>query len=293
MNKPLARMHLLLATVLFCVAPSSHAFIYPVTEVIRDVFNNRKPVSGLLIRIRHDVELKPGEVLSIDETILHEGNNTWFRWQLPPTSGGASAAMVARAAGNKYTFASGGELPLVSQTWLRYVSGGTGQDFMDTAMREGFIRREQLLQFAPGYKPEGDPKAWDPNQYYLRHPDIYLHSIDGQPAISVVGTHDNDRWRAVFFDLRRNGVRRLEWRNGSEGISWTFNKFTSAGNLGRFAREFNLNVNGDIRIQSRVSSVQAIGVRDVPREKRDLQAATGSNGLSTLEAGLKVLLRYR
>lgn len=285
-------LYLFTLLILITAARPSSAFIYPITEVIRDSFNNRKPVSGLLIRMRHEVEVREGEVVQVDETILQEGSNTWFRWQLV-AGGQGSAVVVARANGNRYTFASGGDVPLVSQTWLRYVAGGNAQDFLDTALREGFIRREQMLQFAPGYKPENDPKTWDPNQHYLRHPDIYLHSIDLQPSIAVVGTHETDRWRAVFFDLRRNGVRRLEWKNGSEGVSWTFNRFAPAGQLGRFAREFTLNVNGNIRIQTKVLSVQAIGVRDVPKEKRDLQIASNGAGMSSLDSALKLLLRYR
>ena len=271
---------------------SGSAFIYPINEVIRDVFNNRKPVSGLLVRLRHEVEVREGENVAIDETIFQEGSNTWFRWELP-SGGPTGAVIVARANGSRYAFASGGELPLVSQTWLRYVSGGGAQDFLDTAMREGFIRREQMLQFAPGYKPENDPKTWESNQHYLRHPDIYLHLIDGQPSIAVVGTHDTDRWRAVFFDLRRTGSRRLEWRNGNENVAWTFNRFAPAGQLGRFAREASLTVNGNIKAQTRVLSIQAVGSRDVPKEKRDLQASSGSSGMSTLDGALKVLLRYR
>lgn len=283
---------LTLVTLGFIARPGD-AFIYPVNEVIRDVFNNRKPISGLLVRLRHEIQARDGESVNVDETILQEGSNTWFRWQLSAAQGGSPAAIIARANGNRYSFASGPELPLVSQTWLRYVAGGGAQDFLDTALREGFIRREQMLQFAPGYKPEGDPKSWDPNANYLRHPDIYLHSIDGQPSISVVGTHEGDRWRAVFFDLRRTGVRRLEWKNGNENVSWTFHRFAAAGNLGRFAREFNLNINGNTRIQTKVISIQAVGSRDVPKEKRDLQLGAGTSGMGNLEGALKFLLRYR
>lgn len=269
-------------------------FIYPITEVIRDVFNNRKPVSGLLIRLRHDIEVQTGEAISVDETILQESGTTWFRWQLSSAQqGNAPAAIAAKATGNRYTLSSGGEVPVVSQTWLRYVSGATAQEFLDTAMREGFIRREQLLQFAPGYKPEGDPKSWDPNSNYLRHPDIYLHQVDSQPSIAIVGTHESDRWRAVFADLRRTGIKRIEWKAGTESVSWTFNRFAPAGNLGRFAREFSLNLNGSTRIQSKVVSVQALGVRDVPKEKRDMQSSLGTAGMSGLESALKFMLRYR
>lgn len=278
-------------------SPLAFGFIEPATEGLKETFLSRKPKPAILVKWRHDVQAREGETIALEESVLRVGSQLFFRWSSP--NGGAVTAVLN---GSKYSMTPpdskmGGDVAAPNQAFVRYLTGGTMQEFLDNVIREGFIRREQLLQFTPSFNPEGDPKTWDSNANYLRHPDISLRNVEGQPWVIIQGSRQGDKAKNIYFDRNQGNpnktewaLRKLEWRSGQDTAGWTTYRNTSL-ELGRYPREMALSLNGVIRIQTRLVSMQGIGAAEIARVRKEFQSGLSSS--QAVDFAVRNLLKYR
>ena len=258
---------------------AAHAFIPPVPAVVKEIFYGRKPKRATEIVLRHVIEAKPGEVIEVEERIMTERGRARFRWRI----GGQPVGGQLERDG--YLVEGGSKIETRSRLFLKYLLTASDTDFLNALQEEGFVRRDQLQQFKPGYSPDGDPNLWDVRGAYLRHADIYLHRVRQSVGIAVEG----DAKRIVYFDQGLHGVRRLEWRDGTP-VAWDFDGFHTPGKEGGFyPRHLYFSVNGEEKIRSELVAIRGASDRQVA----EFTASPKGGPSGSAEAALQFLLSYR
>lgn len=261
-------------------------------DCLRKVFADRLPHSGLGLNIRHQVAVRPGTAVTIEERILRDGTQRLFIWKVGETT------IRGQLAGKSYRLQAGSSFESHSKLFDAYMMEASSELFTQAALGEGFIRRDQFPPFSSELNLEGDPRTWNSNAAYIRRPDVFLSLVDGSPALAVFGNPDKERARAIYFnsgnqdeDLR--GIERFEWGADMQGAAWNFRKFVHEKNLGRLPRELHFNINQVQRIRSTVTSVESINVRELATHRRAfLEKDTDSYPSEALDA-LRLLLMFR
>ncbi len=267
----------------------SWAFIPPISEKLVEIFGNRKSSEVVELQFRHLVQVKEGEFVEVIEQFLGTRAGGLIQWQMagqPPVYSDWTT--------KEYQFRDGRTLPSRTGAFIDYFLVDGGTEYLDRLMRERFLRRDQLLQYKPGYKPEGDPKTWDTKGNYLLHDDIDLQKVGKEFGIAVNGMTEGDQKRTVYFSRDGKGVLRLEWGVGAENAAWDFTGFTSFGPLGRLPRFSTLQINGMERVKSTLSQARAVK-RDTLATARTAskQPSASSPPSSALEEAIRLIVRYR
>lgn len=269
------------------------ALLPPLSFVIRDVFENRKPVAIEAI-LKHQIELK-GEKIEIEERIVRERGQVRVIWRVP---GGMQIPASYERAG--YVMGNGRGYPSRTSLFMRYLMFDSADDFRDQLISEQFIRRDQLFQYKPGYIPTGDPQTWNLRENYMRHPDIFLQRLPKGIAVSVVGVEDSNNRRAVFFDYpkkgneRVEGILRLEWKEENQVAGWNFDQFSRSGSDGWYPRHASFDVGGVEMINTQILAWRSIKERALNDSRNQWKAMPRATALpSNVEAALKLLLSYR
>lgn len=281
------KTRLLLVFVL--VASVAHPFIPPLTELLNDVFAGRKNNEAVELQFRHQVQVKEGEFIEVTEQFLGNRSGGLIQWAMngqPP--------VYCDWNGKDYTFRNGKTVPSRTAAFIDYflVEGGT--EYQDRLLRERFLRRDQLLQYRPGYNPAGDPKTWDVKANYLLHDDIFLVKLPREFAVSVVGMSEGDQKRAFYLSRTGRGISRLEWVVGSETAAWDFGAFAATPGMGRMPRVLSLQINGMERVKSTLSSAKPIR-RDALATARTAsrQPSSSASPSSQIEEAIRLIVRYR
>jgi len=167
-------------------------------------------------------------------------------------------------------------------------------------MAEGFIRQDQLRQFKPGFNPEGDPQNWGVKDNYLRHPDIFLERLHPSPAglgpiaIAVVGVDESAMRKTIDFDQKLRGVRRLEWREGTERNAWELDNFSSVTGLGLLPHHLTFQKGDTEVISADLQHAIALKGKGLGEFQSAFKEASHESNLSSeTETTLNLLLSYR
>ena len=241
---------------------SAQAYIPPVAALIRESFDGRK-ISGAAVEavLRHRVEPTPGSVFVVEERVVSE------RGRMSSLVTGGGQAPVALAP----------ERPSVLLAYLLYTNP---DGFRDLLIAEGFIRRDNLAEYKPGSRLEGDPATWDLKEIYVLHDNVYLSRLKSGIAYTVEGNG-----KAIHFDTGLRGVRRLEWREGENVIAWNLDagfppkRMTFEG------------PNGSAAV-TEVLAVRAMTPKALADYKNAWRGA-GREAAAPLDTVLKVLTGYR
>lgn len=269
--------------ILAFIASVGEAFIPPIPLAIREIFDGRKP-GALEIVLRH--RIGGGE---FEERIVCERGRYQMVWR-----GGLFQQPVAATWERQAYFIGDRNISSRSGIFLKYFGSHSADEFKDALMAEKFMRRDQMIQFKPGFSPSGDPQTWDLRENYLKHPDIFLERVRGSVAIVVVGLDEGALRKAVAFDRSLKGVRRIEWKDGQEVAGWTFENFSKFPSGGTYPHKLSFDINGNEVISSDVVAVRTIGDRALADFRTGWKQAASTTGLSpNAEAALQRLLGFR
>jgi hypothetical protein len=275
---------------------SVNAFIPPVSEMLNDIFSGRKNLEAVELVFRHQVQVKEGEFVEVNETFTGTRNQGQISWEIA-----GQTPTQAEWNGKDYVLRGGKTIPSRTSVFIDYFMLDSGGDYQDRLLRERFIRRDQLLQFKPGYKPEGDPKTWDTKGNTLRHEDIGFKKVGRDSAIEILGLSEGDQRRAVYLATEKKGnarvgkgVAKLEWGVGPEKAAWDFSAFSGFSGLGRLPRVFSLEINGTERVRSTLVSARPVK-RDAIFTARTAakQGSAGAPASGLLEEAIRLIVRYR
>ncbi len=272
----------------FLFSTLSSAFVPPVGSVIKEIFDVRKPGVVIELTYKHQVEVAQGTTVTVDESFLYSQGKGYFLWKTPnhvPVYG-----VQERKA---YLVGSDRKMNARSFLYTKYLGTASAEDFKEQLISEQFIRRDQLLQYKPGYTFEGDPDSWQVQENYVKHPDVRFKRLDSMVTIAVQGMDDPQNNRTVFFDAKFQGVRKFEWKEGGNTSSWSFSDFNKYQD-GLFPKSMRFEQNGSELVSSELIQVRGLKDKAFQNTLKAWQKSGLKNTSSgSLEDALKVLLSYR
>jgi len=276
---------LILSVVLFSnLAP---AFIPPVAIMLKEVTEGRKNVPVELV-LKHRIAVRGSGNVEFEERIFDEKKRTLFLW-----TGGPFAQPVAGLIEGATYQVQGQAIPTRSLAVVRYLTATTPDELRETLVAERLMRRDHLLQYKPGFSPEGDPQTWAIKENYMIHPDIYLRRLETGVAYAVAGSDEGSERRAVLFDRGLKGIRRMEWADAESSQSWSFEGFSPFSAGGNYPRRLAFESNGTEVIQSDVLAVRALNAKSVAEFKNTWRQSEKASLSSNGEGILRLLMSYR
>jgi hypothetical protein len=250
------------------LVPVAGAYIPPLGPVAQKIFVERKlpATTEIVVRHRIDGDRNPTE---IEERIFLVAGRPRFVFRV----GGRSFA--ANRDSNGYRFPSD-VIESRSGLFLKALFSRRGDEFLERAVAEQFVRREQLSQFKSNYDPSGDPKTWKTTSSYLRHADIELSRLPQGVAILVTnGGEPRNPARSLYFDRELRGIARFEWRDSEGRHQWDFPAFTTYKREGTFPTRWVYRLNGRERVRSEVLALRAVSERQVTEALRTAETPSG------------------
>ena len=207
-----------------------------------------------------------------------------------------SASVFVSGQWDKRTYFLGNEKKIVgrSQLFLKNYISGSALEFRDALINEKFLRWEQLKQFKDGFELQGDPQTWDIKNNYLQQDSISLVLLPSGPSIAVVGLSEPTSKRVIYFDKGLLGIRKIEWMDGNENLSWNFDSFTMSLKDSYFPKRASLVKDGREIIQTELGTVRALNKKQNGEWLQAWQKASKTilNNPSAEEA-LRNLLSHR
>lgn len=263
------------------------AFIPPVSSMLREVTDGRKAGSFEVV-IRHRMSVRGSGAVEVEERIVNERNRHSLLW-----SGSAFPRGLAGTF-ERYQYIVGDTaIAARSAAWVTYLAGIGGDALRDVLLNEQFVRRDQLLQYKPGWTPAGDPQTWELRENYLRHPDICLKRFAGSVAIAIVGMEEGSVAKTLYIDKALKGIRRLEWKDGQEVNAWNFESFSPMPAGGQFPRRITFETGGAEVITSDLIAARPITGKALSDFKNSWKQAHREPAASSGEGILKLLLSFR
>lgn len=271
------------------ISLSLHAFIPPVTSLVRQIYETRKVTGrGFEITLRHQISGGENSV-GIEERMIRDGGKFFFVWKME----GNGESVTGRLARSGYTVGESRSLSSASQVFVKYLLSSYPEELQNQLLAEQFIRQDQLFMFKPNYQPTGDPNQWDTAGNYLRHPDVFFSRLPSAGvAIAVVGSRDGGRSRAVFFDEKLRGLARLEWQDGGRTSAWSFHDFFVSGKDGIFPKRMQFEGPG-VGISSEVVAIRSLSDKQLTDIRNQMRRSGNPRLSSQMEASLGLLLSYR
>lgn len=257
--------------VAFSICESVWAFLPPVPAMVSELCSGRRPRRGTEVVFRHTL----GEV-TLEERLVSAGGKV----QSVFTQG--EGVVVAALEGTNYVV--GGERsPAGTRVPIRYLLTASSEDLLNLLIKEGFIDRDQLSMYKPGFDPVGDPSTWDLANNYIRQPGVFMRLLDGTPAVVVSSVEA----KAVYFDESFKSLRRLEWKQEEGMVAWNFLESIAYGKEGNFPRTWRLERDGVELVRSELVS---IGVA-TDRAVSDIQSSGGNTRDSDPSGAVVALVR--
>lgn len=280
---------LLSSLILLLVAGRALAFIPPVSRIVSDSVEGKKITKPVELVMHHRVDMKQGQITDLEERLVWDHGKVTLFFKVPGVSQPIEVSVDSRG----YNLDYGKTWSRRSRVFYKAFFAGSPDELMEPLLSDEFIRRDQLMQYKPGFQPAGDPKDWDLREGYLRHDDVYLHRVGKSVAIAVAGANDPTHRRIVYFDRDHKSVRRLEWGDGNDVVAWNFESFLKSPPLGAAARHLTFEVNGEERINTDIVQVRQLSDKQLADLKRMPHLARGATPPSSVEEVLGLLLSYR
>lgn len=284
-----AKIRSLALLTLSLLAVRAEAFIPPVSRLIADAVENKKAAKAIELVMRHRVQTNQGQPVEVEERLLWDRGRVQLFFKVPGVAQFIAVGVDSRG----YSLDYGKTWSRRSRVFYNAFFADSADELLEPLLSDEFIRRDQLVQYKPGFQPTGDPKDWELKEGYLRHDDIYLHRLGRTVAIAVAGATDAQHRRVVYFDRDRKSVRRFEWTDGADTVAWNYESFLKSPPIGQTARHLTFEVNGSERIQTDVLQVLSPSDRQVSDLKRLPHLSRGATPPAQVEEVLGLLLSYR
>lgn len=266
------------------------AFIPPISAVLKEIFDGRKFSEGTELTLNHRVLTNNGEWSEVEEKILLENRGMKFIWKTIAPEAFFSGQLEKRT----YSLAGDKKIPSRSLLFLKNYSAGSAMEFRDALVGEKFLRWDQMKQFKEGFEPQGDPQTWNVKSQYLEQEAISLALLPTGPSIAVVGFQDGNSRKTVYFDKGLLGIKKFDWLEGKESISWNFDQFSVAVNESLFPKKANFTKDGRDIIQSELMGIRQLSKRQSVEWMKTWQKANKTiNNSPVSEDTLRTLLSFR
>lgn len=250
---------------LLLAAAPALGFVPPLGPVANKIFQERHLPATAEILVKHRVEADRNPV-EVEERIYVVNGRPRFLFRV----GGKS--FVATRDQNGYRFPSE-VIETKNGLFLKALLSRRGEEFIERAIAEQFLRRDQLNQFKPSYGPSGDPKTWNTNASYIRHSDVELARLpQGTAILATNGGDAKNPARAIYFDRNLRGISRLEWRDGEHRYQWDFPTFLSYKREGTYPNRWVFHLDGKERVRSEVVSIRPVADRWVNEALRSAES---------------------
>lgn len=210
---------------LLFVVSSAFAFIPPANLIFRDVCDGRKGGGSTELVLRHFVK-----GTTCEERILNAQGKYFFLWQCA----GSLEVIAGSIEGNGLSTGNGERRSAYSQGLWAYYFASSGDSLRSLLLAERFINKRQLQQFEQDLDLALEPHQWKLKENYIRHPDVSLKLVGNDVAIAFQGSKAEGK--AVFFNLKREGVSRLEWLTSEGPVAVQLSQFQKVSQDGLFAR---------------------------------------------------------
>lgn len=279
---------LVLAVMSLLSCRATLGFIPPVRQMVEAVVGGRNVNGAFEVVLSHRVQVPGGQVVTLEERIVSEGNRAQILWR--PNGGSPLAATWERQA---YTVSPQAVMNTRSSVFMKYLLGASEENFLQTLLNENFVNRDQLVMFNSGYSPKGDPATWKTRNFYKQHDDIFLHRLASGVAIAVVGLDEGAVRKAIYFDDNLKGIARLEWGEGQGNTHWDFAGFAKQGIPGYLPKRLSFTYQGTERVSSTLVAARPLKGKALTDFRGQFNGARSSGVPSNLEPALKVLLSYR
>jgi len=274
---------------------TASAYIPSVPAILKHgIFDGRRALTAAEIVFRHRIVVEASQLINIEERIVGRPENLYITWR---EIGGQLTK--GRYSGKKYTISRLGKKTTKSRLFLYLFLGHKWESFRDFLISESFIRRDQLLEFKPGFVLEGDPKGWNMKENRMFHPDIFLDRQNRKISIAVIGRKNGGSKRAVYFSRDLKGVTRFEWVDSGSSVTWNFDnfrrfRFKKYQFKSYFPRNSSMEVNGTTIIQSELISYKTMS-RKIFNNYRSKwsKIPTPETYPESFESALSILLSYR
>jgi hypothetical protein len=275
---------------LLLISFNAVAFIPPVSSVLKEIFDSRKFAEGVEIVFNHQVLSPNGEWSEIEERILADNRGIKFLWK-PAGSGLLVSGQLDKRV---YSIGSDKKVNARSLLFLKNFTAASSIEFRDALINERFLKWEQMKQFKEGFELQGEPQSWDIKSNYLQQDSVSLVLLPSGPTIALVGYQDPTSKKTIYFDKGLAGVKKIEWIEGSENLSWSFDQFSIGLKDSYFPRKSALAKDGRDIIQSEVVALKSLNKRQAADWYQLWQKANKSLASApTSEESLRSLLSFR
>jgi hypothetical protein len=265
------------------LAQSAFALIPPINEVIARIFEGRPAGRVSETVLKHHITMKDGQNEEWEERLITSKGKYFYIFRNGASSVAGAQEARQNVVGNK-------KFPAESLLFLKYIGGGSSDEFRDQLLSEGFIKRDHLQQFKTGYEPKGDPRTWPVTDFYIKHAGIFLAPPNG--AITVVGSEDGARRKSVGFDPSALGVDNWQESDNGHIKKWSFQSFSNVKNEGFFPKIFNFeNDNG--RVTTEWVTRRSLSPKQIADFQANWRTASQNSLSSDAELSLGLLLSYR
>ncbi|NBW98328.1 hypothetical protein EBR03_02030 [bacterium] len=268
-------------------ALQSFGFVPPLTLVFKTCYEGRKPQPTETV-FRHQVTLRTGEVLNIEEKLAEIGGKTYLTFR-SPTYGEVGATWNR----GLYAFGSDRKISSKSQAFVSFFTLQSSDRFRDVLLDENFLRRDQFEQYRTGFVPQGDPATWDIKAGYIVHPLVFFSKAPAGFAIVAAGSDDLRARKAVFFDKEKMVVSRFEWREGNQTTAWNFQNFKKVAGDGTYPFELSFAIEDKEVIKTAVVNRQYLKGKTRSQWLERFSNLSKNPLNPQMEEALKLLLSYR
>ena len=267
-----------------------HAFVPPVSSLLKDIFDNRKLSDGVEFGFSHQVSKSSGDSVDIEERILLDSRGLKFLWRV----GAQGPWLSGRLEKRSYMIGADQKSSSRSLLFVKYFTSRTPVEFRDALINERFLRWDQLKQFKDGFELTGEPQTWDIKNNYIQHDSISFYLLPSGPSISVVGYQDSSSKRVFYLDKEALAIKRLEWIESSENSTWNFNSSMIDFKGSFFPRAATLSKDGKEIIHSELLAIRVLNKKQVKEWMQLWQKGeSGRADLSANDENLRFLLSSR
>lgn len=278
----------ILASIFFLIESLAFAYLPPVGVMIRESCAGRKNTGVLEVVMGHKVRLSAeSEGISIRERIVRDKGQVFFGWTF--ADGGWSGTWN----GKEYRLANAKTFVSDTKAFLRVLLSVVPEELQAALIGEQFVRKDQLYQYKPDFKFEGEPTQWNIKENYLVPIDVSLQRSPTAILFAVNGYADGKNRRTVFFEKELRGVARLEWQSDSGTTAWNFSNHSPQPIGGHFPRVLTFESAGVVIVESVLETARVLTAAQLKEAKKQLSSTPSGFESNEGESALKILLSFR
>jgi hypothetical protein len=275
------------AFILF-LSTTSYAFIPPLTALIQESFEGRS-FSSVEYTWRHQIVGDDDKVTEIEEKWVTDRGKALITFRNLKDN----QTLMASWEKQNYLFKDK-KVPSSCSTFVSYFLSVTGDEFRDAALSEGYLKKDQLLQYQPSFAPSGDPITWKIQDNYWVHDDIFLSRWPHGIFYTFEGTSESNSKKSLLFQREQAMLTGIRSEQNGVIQGWNLSSGSKYPGAGYFPKSMTYDFQGKERVHSELIQVKTVRDRALADVKSNWRNPNERQPLSdSWESFLKVLLAFR